>query len=264
MLNCSPGFYLMVNKPLRAFKPVISNAMKTHPILILLLLSGFVSAANDTLYIRLSNPWNTERSATGNYLRKCVKEKDYYHCWDYNQQNTLLIESFYTDTNFTTKLFCHKHYYESKGYLAQTRCYENGQLHGYFVDYNEKGDTTSWKLYNNGKVEKEWPAPSVNDDMVFTKVEIESEYPGGLANWQKHLSQNLSYPRKLKEVIHGTVIAKFIVNKEGHVENIQIEKGLHPLLDAEVIRVIKLSKRWKPAKQNGKAVNAFKTQPVIF
>lgn len=264
MLNCSPYIYLMVNKPLRTVNSVNPNIMKRYPILILLLISGFASTAGDTLYFRLSNPWNTAKSATGMYLRKCITEKDYFHCWDYDQKGALLVESFYTDTNFTTKLFCHKYYHESKGYLEQTRCYENGQLHGYFVNYDMKGDTTSWTLYNKGKAEKVWPAPPVNEEPAFTMVETESQYPGGIANWNKHLSQNLSYPRKLKQVIHGTIIARFIVNKEGYVENIQIEKGLHPMLDEEVIRVIKLSKRWKPAKQNGKPVNAYKTQPVVF
>lgn len=264
MLNCSPYIYLMVNKPLRPFNPMIPNIMKRYPLLILLLLPAFASIANDTLYFRLSNPWNTVKSATGEYLRKCVKEKDYFHCWDYNQKNALLVESFYTDTNFTTKLYCHKYYYESKGYLAQTRCYESGKLHGYFVDYNEKGDTVSWKLYNDGNVLKEWPERPNNTDKIFLKVEVESEYPGGRGAWQKHLSENITYPRKLKENIKGVVISRFTVTKDGNVEDIQIIKGLHPLLDAEVIRVIRLSKRWTPAKQNGKPVKSLKTQPVVF
>src|SRR5688572_8997486 len=80
---------------------------------------------NDTLYFRLSNPWNTVKSSTGKYLRKCIKEKDYYHCWDYNNISIVITESFYSDTNFTRKLFCHKYFNEAKGFLEQTRCYEN-------------------------------------------------------------------------------------------------------------------------------------------
>ena len=101
----------------------------------------------DTLYFRLSNPINTVKDLNGNYIRKCIKENDYYHVWDYNSTNVLVTESFYSDTNFTRKLFCHKYFNETKGFLEQSRCYQNGRLDGYFVSYNEHGDTTDYDIY---------------------------------------------------------------------------------------------------------------------
>lgn len=222
-------------------------------------------SANDTLYFRLSNPWNTVKSSVGNYLRKCVKENDYYHCWDYNSKNILVTESFYSDTNFTRKLLCHKYFNETVGFLEQTRCYQNGRLHGYFVGYNEKGDTTAYQVYDNGALVKEWSSKPVNDSKDFEKVEEPAEFPGGQPAWLSYLGDNIKYPKSVKkEKISGQVIAKVVVDPTGHVKTVEIVKSLHPLLDKEVIRVIKKSPKWKPAKQNGRHVSSTFTQPIIF
>jgi TonB family protein len=224
-----------------------------------------VAFGGDTLYFRLSNPWNTVKSPTGRYLRKCVKENDYYHCWDYNSKNVLITESFYSDTNFTRKLFCHKYYNETRGFLEQTRCYENGRLNGYFVDYNEKGDTTAYQVYNNGDVVKEWSSEPSDNSKVFEMVEEEAEFPGGHSAWLNFLTENLTYPKALKkEKISGQVIAKVCVDPTGKINNVEIIKSLHPLLDEEVIRAIKSSPKWKPARQNGKTVQMTFTQPINF
>jgi len=221
--------------------------------------------SSDTLYFRLSNPWNTVKSPTGNYLRKCIIENDYCHCWDYNRNNILVTESFYSDTNFTRKLFCHKYFNETKGFLEQSRCYENGRLHGYFVDYNEKGDTTDYQVYNNGELAKEWSSEATDTGTVIELTQEAAEFPGGQSAWIAYLNENLIYPKKLKkEKVSGQVIAKVYIDPTGVVSNIEIVKSLHPLLDEEVIRVIKSSPKWKPASQNGKAVQMTFNQAINF
>jgi TonB family protein len=234
----------------------------------LVFLSIFVcliTFGNDTLYFRLSNPWNTVKSPTGKYLRKCIKETDYYHCWDFNNNNILLTESFYSDTTFTRKLLCHKYFNEEKGFLEQTRCYQNGRLHGYFVDYNEKGDTTSYQVYDNGAVVKEWSYQNAASNKSFIMLEQRAEFPGGQSAWLTYLAENIKYPGTLrKEKITGQVIAKVVVGADGQVTSVEIVKGLHPLLDEEVTKTIKKSPKWTPAKQNGKNVPLTFTQPINF
>lgn len=198
-------------------------------------------------------------------MRKCIKENDYYHCWGYNGRNILITESFYADTTFGRKLLCHKYFNETKGFLEQTRCYENGRLHGYFVDYNAKGDTIAYQVYENGAVTKEWSSDATENTQVFEMVETTAEFPGGRSAWLNFLGDNLQYPKKLKkEKISGQVIAKVFVDPTGTVSNVEIVKSLHPLLDEEVVRVIKGSPKWKPATQNGKTVQMTFNQPITF
>jgi protein TonB len=101
-------------------------------------------------------------------------------------------------------------------------------------------------------------------DGVFTKVEIESDYPGGLAAWARYLNRNLRYPQEaLDAEIQGSVLVQFIVDKEGNVSDVEAISGPQELR-AEAVRVIKKSGKWTPAVQNGRQVKSYKKQPVVF
>jgi len=110
-------------------------------------------------------------------------------------------------------------------------------------------------------------APKKDDedwDKTFTKVEIESEYPGGAAAWQRYLNRNLRYPQEaIDNEVQGAVVVQFIVDKEGNVSEVEAISGPQELR-AEAIRVIKKSGKWTPAVQNGRQVKSYKKQPIVF
>ena len=107
------------------------------------------------------------------------------------------------------------------------------------------------------KVEEDW-------DKTFTKVEIESEYPGGAAAWQRYLIKTLRYPQEAQDnEIQGTVVVQFIVDKAGVVSDVEAISGPKELRD-EAVRVIKKSGQWTPAVQNGRQVKSYKKQPIQF
>lgn len=107
------------------------------------------------------------------------------------------------------------------------------------------------------KEEEDW-------DKTFTKVEIESEYPGGAAAWQRYLIKTLRYPQEAQDnEIQGTVVVQFIVDKAGVVSEVEAISGPKELRD-EAVRVIKKSGQWTPAVQNGRQVKSYKKQPIVF
>ena len=110
-------------------------------------------------------------------------------------------------------------------------------------------------------------APKKDDedwDKTFTKVEIESEYPGGASAWQRYLNKNLHYPQDaIDNEIQGTVVVQFIVDKAGVVSDVEAISGPNELR-AEAVRVIKKSGTWTPAVQNGRQVKSYKKQPITF
>lgn len=119
-----------------------------------------------------------------------------------------------------------------------------------------------------GKGLVEAPKPKVTEDYdkTFIKVEIESEYPGGLAAWQRYLNKNFRYPDEaLNNGVQGVVTVQFVVDKAGNVSDVQAIGGpdLGGLRD-EAIRVIRKSGSWIPAIQNGQKVKSYKKQPVVF
>jgi protein TonB len=112
-------------------------------------------------------------------------------------------------------------------------------------------------------------APKKDDedyDKTFTKVEIESEFPGGAAAWLRYLNKNLRYPDDaVNNEIQGTVVVQFIVDKEGNVSDVQAISGPdNGGLREEAVRVIKKSGKWTPAVQNGRQVKSYKKQPIVF
>lgn len=102
---------------------------------------------------------------------------------------------------------------------------------------------------------------------TFGKVEKEAEFPGGVAAWRKFLEVNLrgQVPAE-KGAPAGiyTVLVQFIVDKEGKVSDIKQLTNWGYGMEEEVIRLIKKSAQWTPATQNGKAVKAYRRQPVTF
>ena len=120
---------------------------------------------------------------------------------------------------------------------------------------------------DDGKGVVEAPKKEEEDwDKTFTKVEIESEYPGGQAAWLRFLNKNLAnnYPQDaIDNGIQGQVVIQFIVDKEGNVSNVEAVSGPAELRDAGV-KVIRKSGKWIPAVQNGRQVKSYKKQPIVF
>ncbi|HLK29440.1 MAG TPA: energy transducer TonB [Puia sp.] len=120
---------------------------------------------------------------------------------------------------------------------------------------------------DQGKGVVEAPKKDEEDyDKTFTKVEIESSYPGGTDAWARYLNKTLHYPDEaINNEIQGTVTVQFIVDKEGNVSDVQAVSGpTDGGLRDEAVRVIKKSGKWTPAVQNGRQVKSYKKQPIVF
>jgi periplasmic protein TonB len=105
------------------------------------------------------------------------------------------------------------------------------------------------------------------EGMIFQRVEVESEFPGGRVAWKDYLEKNLKsdVPEKNKaKPGQYTVIIKFTVNKDGELNDIVPETNVGYGMEQEVIRILKKSPKWKPGIQNGQVVKSLKRQPVTF
>ncbi|WP_240635353.1 energy transducer TonB [Hymenobacter rigui] len=88
------------------------------------------------------------------------------------------------------------------------------------------------------------------------------EFKGGRKGVLSFLKENLHYPEGATS--EGKVFVTFTVAADGRVKNASIVKGLEPLLDQEVLRVIKLMPAWNPGNQQGRAVDVRYTLPITF
>jgi len=107
---------------------------------------------------------------------------------------------------------------------------------------------------------------SDEDEMLFGLIEeTYPEYPGGDEARMKFLKENLIYPQETKEKkIAGRVFVSFVVEIDGSLTNFEVVRGVHPLLDAEALRVVKMMPNWVPGEQKGKAVRTQFQIPITF
>ena len=125
----------------------------------------------------------------------------------------------------------------------------------------DNADTTS------SSIAKPPPLSPEEETVVdFTSVEKPPQYPGGYSAFYKFIGDNLKYPETaIENKVEGSVMASFIIEKDGTLTNIKIDKKkLGSGTDEEAIRVLKLTKKWEPGISNGKAVRVKYQIPIKF
>ncbi|AFK04352.1 TonB family protein [Emticicia oligotrophica DSM 17448] len=109
------------------------------------------------------------------------------------------------------------------------------------------------------------PNEDAAGEEVFTTVEENPSFPGGLDELYKNIARNLRYPEPARRAnVQGKVFVKFIVRKDGSVSDLKVLKGIGFGCDEETIRVIGSLPKWNPGKQNGVSVNVYFTMPISF
>ena len=115
--------------------------------------------------------------------------------------------------------------------------------------------------YTPVEVEEE----EVDEQQIFTIVEEQPEFPGGMAECYKWIGKNLQYPTiSAENGVQGRVTVNFVVNADGSIVDVKVLRGVDPYLDKEAIRVVSKMPKWKPGKQRGKAVRCSFNLPVRF
>jgi len=106
----------------------------------------------------------------------------------------------------------------------------------------------------------------IDTDDVFIAVEEMPEFQGeGVAGFRRYIQQQVTYPEEAAEKgLEGNSFIKFIVNTEGVVENIEVARSSHEMLDQAAIEAIEGAPKWKPGKQDGHKVKVRFTMPVAF
>ena len=106
---------------------------------------------------------------------------------------------------------------------------------------------------------------TVVEEEIFTVVENEPEFPGGMEALYKYFGENIKYPQVAKDNnITGKVYVTFVVEKDGSIANPKVLRDIGGGCGQEAIRVVKAMPKWKPGKQRGKAVRVQFNLPVSF
>lgn len=102
-----------------------------------------------------------------------------------------------------------------------------------------------------------------DEEEIYQFVEEMPSFPGG--DLQKWLQKQARYPMSaLENGISGKVYVQFVIEKDGSVTQVQVIRSVDRDLDNEALRVVKSMPKWKPGRQQDKAVRVKYTVPVNF
>ncbi len=104
------------------------------------------------------------------------------------------------------------------------------------------------------------------DPFKHVDPNVTAFFPGGDALFQQFMAKNLRFPAEARHRhAGGTVEVECIVDETGRLSEFKIKQGVAPELNFEVIRVLKLSPPWLPARlPDGTPQKARVIVPVLF
>lgn len=141
------------------------------------------------------------------------------------------------------------------------------EVKGNTANETVKGVDESYEAPVDPDAKSEAPVepPQPKEEEIFTAVEQQAEFPGGIAGFARYLQRNLKYPAAAQRAnVQGKVYVQFVINTDGSVQDVSVIKSVGFGCDEEAIRVIKSGPRWNPGKQSGRAVRSRFTQPITF
>ncbi|MBL7814957.1 MAG: energy transducer TonB [Saprospiraceae bacterium] len=125
---------------------------------------------------------------------------------------------------------------------------------------------------------------------IFTVVEQQPEFVGGMSTLFKWLGENIKYPKSARDAgAQGTVYVGFVIETDGSITNVNVKRDVPVIvrdtititevngikgnkiverteysLGKEAVRVVSIMPKWKPGKSQGVPVRVAYTLPIKF
>lgn len=127
-----------------------------------------------------------------------------------------------------------------------------------------ESDNENWSADTGPKEEK----PEVvekKEEEILEFIDEDASFIGGPSAMQAWIAKNVRYPEASIQLgEQGKVYVSFVVEPDGSISNVIVERGVSDDLDKEAKRVIRAMPHWKPGKNNAKSVRARCRLPVNF
>jgi protein TonB len=252
--------------------------MRLFPAFFLLLAVSFVSVAtmaqgkSKTYFSTINENGDPVQPDNATYLQVLTERND--TTWEfsyYKYDGPRIYMKTYRDKNMTME-HGHSAYYDDKGRIDSSGHIFNGRKEQYWHYYTDSLTIYQTAFYQDGQLvynkdKNQLDEEGTNSDTLvgFTRVESEAQFKKGVDGWTKYLQKNITIPKRFETLGHaGQVRVRFVVEKNGKVDDTQILVSLEYSADEEALRIIRNSPAWTPAMQNGKTVKAFRIQPFTF
>ncbi|MEQ8239136.1 MAG: TonB family protein [Cyclobacteriaceae bacterium] len=106
---------------------------------------------------------------------------------------------------------------------------------------------------------------SKQDGEVFTIVEEQPTFEGGMDPFYQYVASEIKYPEQARKMgVEGRVYVQFVVETDGSLSEVKTVKGIGSGCDAEAVRVVQNAPAFKPGSQRGKPVRVRMVMPIVF
>ena len=258
--------------------------MKTVLICLFFFIPTLLIHGQDEKEYRLNEYFDITTKKQYAYKRVIKKENGAWSCSDFDRKGRLVQLTHYTEENLRTKTGYSVFYEEGKKFYEGY--YRNNRPSGvwyFYQPYGQLVDSLNYDYYRITKTARQkfdslyaYKYAPVFDTVsnqkrdttgIFTKVDNEAAFPGGLPAWKKYLEKNLIPKNGFPDHVYknsGTVVVQFVVCTDGGICNVEPTASVHPLIDWAAVRTIRKGPYWEPAEHENRKVKAYHMQPVTF
>jgi len=129
---------------------------------------------------------------------------------------------------------------------------------------NVKGDKDAEIVIDQPTGDGDKGAEIVDDNKVYTAVEVQAGPSGGLQAFYKKFANSFNDAEVDEGVSQIKVMLSFVVEKDGSFTDVKVLRDPGYGAGKEAIRVLKNMPNWKPAIQNGRPVRSQFTLPITI
>lgn len=236
-------------------------------LLTFLTFSTYCQTSNDTT-------WYTDEWKETRY----DKVKSFYGIRDFDKKDRGLVTYYYKNGT----LHSHQNelnelkdgiciWYHINGKKKNEASYANDTLQGEMKKYNEQEQLLSLSAYKMGQIVSRIEYNPGTGEVIALKKKTEdfpdkeAEFVGGNAALSLWIAKNVEYPKDAIEMNEqGKVYVSFVIEENGTISTIVVEKGVSASLDAEAIRLIESMPNWIPGELEGTKVRTRARLPINF
>lgn len=103
------------------------------------------------------------------------------------------------------------------------------------------------------------------DPPVIEFPDVEASFIGGAVAMQRWIAENVHYPEASIETNEqGRVYLSFVVETDGTISNIAIERGVSSDIDREAKRLVRSMPKWEPGEAKGQKARTRCRLPINF
>lgn len=104
-----------------------------------------------------------------------------------------------------------------------------------------------------------------DDHLVYLLTNQRAQFPGGTRAWTRFITKVCRHNvRDFSMDDFGQCTIRFIVDKEGNVQDVEATKGHQTKMAKSIVQAIAQGPRWRPAQVNGENVSSYFVQPITM